>query len=79
MESKELERIDQILDKLNSIENKLDNRIVNEDKEGVQRTPDPLGRITIPKEYRRLLQIDENTLMDITIQNGMIIIKKVSE
>lgn len=79
MEPKELEGIKQILEKLDSIESKLDNRIVNEDKEGVQRTPDPLGRITIPKEYRRLLQIDENTLMDITIQNGMIIIRKVSE
>lgn len=39
---------------------------------------DDLGRIVIPKEIRRILKIDNNENMEITLENREIVIKKHS-
>ena len=39
---------------------------------------DDLGRIVIPKEIRRILRIDNNENMEITLENREIVIKKHS-
>lgn len=37
--------------------------------------PLPKGQITIPATFRRQLGIDENTLLDVSIKNGELIVK----
>lgn len=45
---------------------------------GIIRRIDSLGRIVIPKEMRKSLRIIENDMLEISIQNDMISLKKVS-
>ncbi len=37
--------------------------------------PLPKGQITIPATFRKQLEIDENTLLDVSIKEGELIIK----
>jgi len=43
---------------------------------GVLRNIDDLGRITIPKEYRKTLNIRDNELIDISINENKIVLQK---
>lgn len=45
---------------------------------GITRKIDTLGRISIPIEIRRNLRIDGTTLMEIYVQGGSIVIRKVA-
>lgn len=44
----------------------------------VNRSMDTLGRVTIPKEYRRLLDIDNTSVLSIIVTGDKIIIEKVN-
>lgn len=44
---------------------------------GIIRTIDDLGCIAIPKEFRRVLHIKEGDPIEICIEDGSIILKKV--
>lgn len=46
---------------------------------GMSRPIDELGRIVIPKEIRNALDINPKDDMEIYIENGSIILKKVGE
>ncbi|MFD2922491.1 AbrB/MazE/SpoVT family DNA-binding domain-containing protein [Halobacillus naozhouensis] len=43
---------------------------------GVVRKVDELGRIVIPKELRRTLQVEEKTPLEIFVEDDKIILKK---
>ncbi|MBW4863276.1 MAG: AbrB/MazE/SpoVT family DNA-binding domain-containing protein [Paeniclostridium sp.] len=43
---------------------------------GIVRNIDSLGRIVIPKEFRRMLNINENDPVEILCENGTIKLKK---
>ncbi|TJZ99919.1 AbrB/MazE/SpoVT family DNA-binding domain-containing protein [Bacillus thuringiensis] len=43
---------------------------------GILRKIDPLGRIVIPKETRRLLEIKEKDLLEIFVEGEVIILQK---
>lgn len=47
-------------------------------EEGIVRRLDDLGRIVIPKEMRRLINVSERDFVRIIKHNNAIIIKKVS-
>jgi len=44
---------------------------------GITRSVDELGRIVIPKDYRKLLDIKEEDVLEISVQEDKIIIKKM--
>lgn len=44
---------------------------------GYQRTVDDLGRIAIPKDIRKTLELHEGDSVSITLKNNQIIIKKI--
>ena len=46
---------------------------------GIVRKIDPLGRIVIPKEIRRLLDIDIGDQMSISAVNSEVVIKKYTK
>lgn len=48
-------------------------------EEGIVRRLDDLGRIVIPKEMRKLMNVKEKDFVRIIKQNNSIIIKKVSK
>lgn len=66
-----------IMEKLERLERKVDDGLVNAPVEGIQRTTDPLGRLTIPKEYRKVLGITESTPLEICLVNGALLVRKV--
>ncbi|CEN87311.1 AbrB/MazE/SpoVT family DNA-binding domain-containing protein [Paraclostridium sordellii] len=43
---------------------------------GIVRNIDSLGRIVIPKEFRKMLNINENDPVEILCENGIIKLKK---
>ena len=43
---------------------------------GVVKELDQLGRIVIPKEMRRALQIKDKDLLEVSLENGRIVIEK---
>lgn len=45
---------------------------------GIIRRIDSLGRVVIPKEIRKSLRIIENDMLEISLQNDLITLKKVS-
>ena len=42
---------------------------------GIVRKLDDLGRVTLPKEYRKVLNINESDPVDMYLDNGIICIK----
>lgn len=66
----------EILKILERIEDKLDKQNFVSSEKGVIKKSDSLGRITLPIQIRRLLDIDENTELEIFVINNKIIIKK---
>lgn len=44
---------------------------------GVSRTVDELGRIVIPREFRKTLEIENGTLVSFAIINDCLVVKKV--
>jgi transcriptional pleiotropic regulator of transition state genes len=44
---------------------------------GIVRQLDALGRVTIPKEYRKSLGLQERDMVDIYLKNGVICIEAV--
>ncbi|WP_074017392.1 AbrB/MazE/SpoVT family DNA-binding domain-containing protein [Anaeromassilibacillus senegalensis] len=53
-----------------------DNR---EGSEGMDRTIDGAGRIVIPIEYRRFLQIEEKDQMEISLHGNQIVMQKATK
>ena len=51
----------------------------NVELNGVVRSFDKVGRISIPKEFRDKLDMDENDSVEIICVNDVIIVKKVNE
>lgn len=47
-------------------------------QKGIVRRIDPLGRLVIPKEIRRKLDIKENDEVEMTVEGKQVIIKKHS-
>lgn len=43
---------------------------------GIVRKVDPVGRMVIPKELRRLLKLTEGTPMEIVLEEELIVIKR---
>ncbi|CEN78116.1 AbrB/MazE/SpoVT family DNA-binding domain-containing protein [Paraclostridium sordellii] len=43
---------------------------------GIIRNIDSLGRVVIPKEFRKMLNIKENDPVEISCENGYITVKK---
>ena len=68
-----MEEIKEILER---IEEKLDNGIAASIPNGVIRTTDNLGRLTIPKDYRTVMGIDSDSQLEICLINNMLIVKK---
>lgn len=46
---------------------------------GMSRKVDELGRVVIPKELRRSLEIEEGDLIEISLKGHDVILKKVSQ
>ena len=68
-----MEEIKEILER---IEEKLDNGIAASIPNGVIRTTDNLGRLTIPKDYRTVMGINSDSQLEICLINNMLIVKK---
>lgn len=66
----------EILEILERIESKVDSGLVGVPIEGIKRTTDPLGRLTLPKEYRKALEITEKTELEVCMINGALLIRK---
>jgi len=45
-------------------------------KKGVVKSLDHLGRVVIPKEIRRTLRINDQDLLEVSVENGKITIEK---
>lgn len=48
----------------------------SKNNKGIVRNIDSLGRIVIPKEFRKMLNINENDPVEILCENGTIKLKK---
>lgn len=46
------------------------------DEAGIKKRVDSVGRIVIPKEFRRVLNIESGDMMEVLIESGHIIVKK---
>lgn len=46
---------------------------------GISRKVDELGRVVIPKELRRSLDIEEGDLMEISLKGQDVILRKVNQ
>ena len=71
--------MDEILKTLQRIEEKLDNQNFTTTEKGAIRKCDGLGRITLPINVRRNLEIDEDTSLKITCIGNKIIIEKAEQ
>lgn len=71
--------ISQILEKLDIIEKKIDKQSFITSEKGIIKKSDSLGRITLPIQIRRMLEIDENTELEISIIGDNIVIKKAKQ
>ena len=65
--------MDEVIKLLNEINQKIDN--INVSGAPIERKIDSLGRITLPKEFRRLLNIEDNQIIKMYINGDAIIIK----
>lgn len=70
---------EEILKTLHRIEEKLDNQNFYTKDKGVIRKCDGLGRITLPINIRRDLEIDEESSLKIVCVGKKIIIEKVEQ
>ena len=71
--------MDEILKTLQRIEEKLDNQNFTTTEKGAIRKCDGLGRVTLPINVRRNLEIDEDTSLKITCIGNKIIIEKAEQ
>lgn len=65
--------MDEVIKLLNEINQKIDN--INTTGSPIERKVDSLGRVTLPKEFRRLLNIEDNQIIKMYINGDAIIIK----
>ena len=65
--------MDVVIKLLNEINSKIDN--INTTGSPIERKVDSLGRVTLPKEFRRLLNIEDNQIIKMYVNGDAIIIK----
>ena len=65
--------MDEVIRLLNEINSKIDN--INTTGSPIERKVDSLGRVTLPKEFRRLLNIEDNQIIKMYVNDDAIIIK----
>lgn len=65
--------MDEVIKLLNEINQKIDN--INTTGSPIERKVDSLGRVTLPKEFRRLLNIEDNQIVKMYVNGDAIIIK----
>ena len=65
--------MDEVIKLLNEINQKIDN--INTTGAPIERKVDSLGRVTLPKEFRRLLNIEDNQVIKMYVNGDAIIIK----
>ena len=66
----------EIVEMLKRIERKIDKQNFASSEKGIIKKSDSLGRVTLPIQIRRMLDIDENTELEIFVINDKIVIKK---
>jgi AbrB family transcriptional regulator, transcriptional pleiotropic regulator of transition state genes len=54
-----------------------DKEFPNAAVQGIARRIDDLGRLVIPKEYRKIFGIEEGDLLDMTLSGDGIVVRKV--
>ena len=75
----------EIIDRLQKVENKcvelekivrqLEEKLNQKEiRNSVERKCDNMGRVTIPKEFRRVFDIDKNTVLELSLHNSGIFI-----
>lgn len=69
----------EIIEILKRIENKIDKQNFISSEKGIIKKSDSLGRVTLPIQIRRMLDIDENTELEIFVINDKIVIKKAEQ
>lgn len=71
--------IERILERLDRLESKIDKQNFVSSEKGIIKKSDALGRITLPIQIRRMLDIDESTELEITVISDKIVIKKAEQ
>lgn len=71
--------LEKILETLERIENKIDKQNFITTEKGIIKKSDSLGRVTLPIQIRRILDIDESTELEITVIGESIVIKKAKQ
>ena len=71
--------IERILERLDKLESKIDKQNFVSSEKGIIKKSDALGRITLPIQIRRMLDIDESTELEITVIGDKIVIKKAEQ
>ena len=71
--------IERILERLDRLESKIDKQNFVSFEKGIIKKSDALGRITLPIQIRRMLDIDESTELEITVIGDKIVIKKAEQ
>jgi len=54
-----------------------DEQFANPNVQGIARRIDELGRLVLPKEYRRIFGIEVGDLLDMTLSGDAIVVRKV--
>lgn len=71
--------MEEILETLRRIEDKLDKQNFSSNGKSIVRKCDSLGRVTLPIAVRRNLDIDEETSLEIVCIGDKIVIKKAEQ
>lgn len=71
--------IERILERLDRLESKIDKQNFVLSEKGIIKKSDALGRVTLPIQIRRMLDIDESTELEITMIGDKIVIKKAEQ
>lgn len=71
--------IKRILERLDRLESKIDKQNFVSSEKGIIKKSDALGRVTLPIQIRRMLDIDESTELEITVIGDKIVIKKAEQ
>lgn len=71
--------IERILERLDRLESKIDKQNFVSSEKGIIKKSDALGRVTLPIQIRRMLDIDESTELEITVIGDKIVIKKAEQ
>lgn len=69
----------EIIEILKRIENKIDKQNFISSEKGIIKKSDSSGRVTLPIQIRRMLDINENTELEIFVINDKIVIKKAEQ